>query len=980
MLSDMQKIATPNIEQVEAAQDELDALRERAEAFSKTFANAKYEKGEAQTFLIHLCQVFGLDSVRSVSLEHRVQKATGKGMEFVDGFFPGLLLVEMKSSGKDLQAAYEQAQGYVSLLKNPEEMPRYIMVCDFQQFHLYDLQAKAGITPIEFRLADLRSHVDSSLAFLSSYERVYQDVQVRITTRAAGTLTHLHDALKAARYPQKDMQTFLVRTLFCLFAEDTELFGSPDHPTPFYSLIEQSQSNAQYLGDAINRVFTRLNTAPEERDPTPYTQLTPAEQAVYHFPYVNGDLFAAPISPANFDEATRQALLKCCDTDWSLISPDIFGTMFQNLMHWDDEAAGGKGGKRRDFGAHYTSERNILRAIRPLFVDALTEELKAARSETKPSERKRALLALYDKLPTLTFLDPACGCGNFLVVAYRELRRIEMELIAELFSKGGQSKGLLDVQDTAKVNVSQFYGIELDPTAAEIATVAMWLTDHQLNRQAAERFGRARASIPLERSPHIAKGKNALQLNWDTLLPAAQCCYIVGNPPFLGYKQQSKAQKDDMALVFAGHPNHGVLDYVSAWYVKAAAQMRANPAIKAAFVSTNSITQGEQVSLLWQPLVQAGVHIHFAHRTFKWSNEGSSVAAVHCVIVGFGMEKPRKCSLWDYRDDNIREAKPLRTRRINAYLVDAPHVWIHKTRKTISGVAELNYGSEPREGGYLLLTHEEKAQALEASPELSRYIRKFISADDFINNTYRWCYWLEGVDKNEYADNLVLKSRLSSVRKFRSASLQKAAKLAAKTPELFVSIRQPKSKYLLIPIVSSENRLFVPIAYVDKNTIASNAVFTLEKASIYQFAILCSSMHNAWMRATCGRLESRYRYSNTIVYNNFPWPEVDKTQAAAIVTISAAGQAVLDARAKHKGKSLAWLYNPETMPSNLQAAHDDLDDAVDEAYAYFGGNEDPPRVAFLFERYQQLTTLIPQDDEPLEPNAAPRSKRKPATT
>ncbi len=973
----MPKSSPPSPTLDTAAQDELNALRERAEAFSKVFAHKSYEKGEAQSFIIHLCQVFGLDSVRSVSLEHRVQKASGKGMEFVDGFFPGLLLVEMKSSGKDLQAAYEQAQGYVSLLKNPEEMPRYILVCDFQIFHLYDLQAKGGInstpSPSEFRLADLRQHVDTTLAFLSTYERVYQDVQVRITTRAAGTLTHLHDALKAARYPQKDMQTFLVRTLFCLFAEDTELFGEPDYPTPFYRLVEQSQSNAQYLGDAINRVFTRLNTAPEARDPTPYAQLTPAEQAVYHFPYVNGDLFAAPISPANFDETTRLALLKCCDTDWSLISPDIFGTMFQNLMHWDDEAAGGKGGKRRDYGAHYTSERNILRAIRPLFVDALTEELKAARSETKPSERKRALLVLYDKLPTLTFLDPACGCGNFLVVAYRELRRIEMELIAELFSKGGQSKGLLDVQDTAKVTVSQFYGIELDATAAEIATVAMWLTDHQLNRQAAERFGKARPSIPLRRSAHIAKGQNALQLDWNSLLPAAQCSYIVGNPPFLGKAFQSAEQKADMALVFGNNHKHSLLDYVAAWYIKAANHMRVNPKIKAAFVSTNSITQGEQVAILWQPLIQAGIHIQFAHRTFKWTNEGSSVAAVHCVIVGFGMEKPRKCSLWDYLNNDDDDGRFVRAKRLNPYLVDAPVIALENRRLPLCSAPPIVFGNMPNDGSYLLLDDLDKENLIKNEPLAKQWIKPIVSAREFLNNEKRWCLWLKHPSSSDWQDLPLITERVEAVRQYRLASTRASTVALAKTPHLFGEIRQPSGKYILIPRVSSENRQYVPMGFFDGTIIVSDTCLSVNStASVYHFGVLSSTFHNAWLRATGGRLKSDYRYSAGIVYNNFPWPEAGAEQAA----IEAAGQAVLDARAKHKGKSLAWLYNPETMPSNLQAAHDDLDDAVDEAYAYFGGNEDAPRVAFLFERYQQLTTLIPQDDELPEPKPVKR-KAKP---
>ncbi len=1001
--------------------DPMELLRERAEVFSKTFAHAAYEKQQAETFIIKLCDVFGLDSVRNVSLEHRVKKASGKGMNFIDGFFPGLLLIEMKSAGEDLDKAYEQAKGYVGLLKNMEEMPLYILVCDFQTFHLYDLREKSsGVahavatttsmpTPTVFTLADLRNHVavDESLGFLSSYERVYQDVQVRISTRAANVLTHLHDALKASRYPNDDMQTFLVRILFCLFADDTGIFNasidSPEEANlpdfteqPFCDLVQKSHSNGEYLGDAIARMFTRLNTAGtfSERNPAPYEKLTAGEKAMYYFPYVNGDLFGAipAIATANFDEQNRRALLDCCATDWSLISPDIFGTMFQNLMHHDDEVAGKKSGKRREHGAHYTSERNILRVIRPLFMDDLYAEFKQAKAVLvaevdrkfqesgkglTPAARKKAcadLVVLYKKLPTLTLLDPACGCGNFLVVAYRELRRLEAELIGDIFDEKSQGKGLLDIKTLSKVTVEQFYGIELDPTAAEIAKVALWLTDHQLNRQLAERFGTSRPTIPLTKAAHIAKGQNALQLDWSDVLPAAQCHYLVGNPPFIGKAFQSEAQKADMALVLGSRKNHNLLDYVSAWYVKAAAHMKINPSIKAAFVSTNSITQGEQVSALWQPLIQAGVFIHFAHRTFKWTNEGSSVAAVHCVVIGFAAEKPQKCRLWDYAKNDDELGRMLRAKRINPYLVDAPLVTLENRRQPLSDAPPIVFGNMPNDGGHLLLTDAEKQTMLKQEPLAAQWIKPIVSAREFLNNEKRWCLWLKDANNNSWEQLTQIAKRVESVRQYRLASTRASTVALAKTPHLFGEIRQPSGKYILIPRVSSEHRQYIPIGFFDGTIIVSDTCLSANStANIYHFAVLTSLMHNAWMRAVCGRLESRYRYSASIVYNNYPWPQdLDK---ATQKTIEAAGQAVLDARAKHKGKSLAWLYNPETMPSNLQDAHDAVDEAVDDAYAYFGGNEDAPRVAFLFEKYQKLTTLLPQEDEPADDKVVKKTKK-----
>jgi hypothetical protein len=429
----------------------------------------------------------------------------------------------------------------------------------------------------------------------------------------------------------------------------------------------------------------------------------------------------------------------------------------------------------------------------------------------------------------------------------------------------------------------------------------------------------------------------------------------VGNPPFLGYTQQNKAQKDDMALVYGNAQGTGVLDYVTAWYVKAFAQMKANPHIKAAFVSTNSITQGEQVSVLWQPLFEQGLHIHFAHRTFKWSNEGSGVAAVHCVIVGFGMEKPKKCDLWDYTAHIAGDGKLSKTRRINAYLVDAPSIFLDKRRKPLqTDVTDMIFGSKPTDGGHLLLKPEEEKAIRETDPIAAQYIRPFLGAEEFLNNTPRYCLWLAEVTAQDIANSTELNRRIEAVRAMRLASTKVPTQKLAEVPHLFGEIRQPKDKYLLVPLHSSENRAFIPIGFFDSNVICGNANSLIPKATLYHFGILNSTMHNAWTRAVCGRIKSDYRYSNTIVYNNYPWP---KTTKAHMAVIEAAGQAVLDARAKHTGKSLAWLYNPETMPKNLQAAHDLVDEAVDEAYGYEKGNDDTSRVAYLFELYEKLTAV-----------------------
>ncbi len=948
MNSRLNKKATKTDDQ--ALQDDLN---NRAETFSKQFASASYEMGQAQNFIRELCAVYGLNYLRSVDFERRIQKASGRGINRIDGFFPGLLLVEMKSAGQDLAEAYEQAKGYLPLLKNPAEKPRYILVSDFQNLHLYDLQAEAQQPPLCFALAHFREHVNA-LDFLLGYERVYQQLQEQITQKAATTLGALHDAVKADRYPQVDLQTLLVRILFCLFAEDTGIFGEDK---PFKKLIASSQSDGRGLGAMLNQLFLRLNTSDEARaKEPPFADLTPEEQDVHGFPYINGDLFSRAIAPGNFRAGTREALLQCCQTDWSEISPDIFGNLFQYIMHWEDEAASGKTQKRREFGAHYTSERNILRSIRPLFIDGLYEELQQARGDQK------ALTALHVKLRQITVLDPACGCGNFLVVTYRESRYLEALVLQALAE-------LEKTRRAPECNVDQFYGIEIDPTAVEIATVAMWLTDHQMNLQLG-----ASPRIPLRSKARIVCA-NALRIDWNEVIPAGQCRYIVGNPPFLGYTQQSTEQKADMEQVFTaqGYTSYGALDYVSAWYVKALGMMRQNPEVQTAFVSTNSITQGEQVAVLWQPLMAQGLHIRFAHRTFQWSNEGAGVAAVHCVIVGMTMQKPARCKLWDYGDDIRGEGRLLPARRINGYLVDGPALFIDKRRKPICPVTEMTKGSQPTDGGHLLLSPQETQAIRTTDPLAAQYIRQFLGADEFINKLERYCLWLVDSSEEERYASPEIARRIQAVRDMRLASTKAATKRLAELPHLFGEIRQTQKNYVVVPRHSSENRRFIPLGFFDASVICGDANSMIPNATQYEFGMLCSTMHNAWMRTVCGRLESRYRYSNTIVYNNYPWPQNLTPEARAAV--EQAAESVLDARDAHPDKSLAWLYNPDTMPANLRDAHDALDVAVDDAYNYMGRDDDADRVAFLFERYRELTTLLPSATE--EAHVPDTKKRKP---
>jgi hypothetical protein len=613
---------------------------------------------------------------------------------------------------------------------------------------------------------------------------------------------------------------------------------------------------------------------------------------------------------------------------------------------------------RRNLGAHYTSEANILKLIKPLFLDELHAEFERVKGH------RNKLFEFHKKLRQLTFFDPACGCGNFLVISYRELRELELKVLRadhELSAHKGQLT--VDVNALIGVNVDQFYGIEIEEFPAQIAQVALWLVDHQMNLRVSEEFGLYFARIPLKSSPGV-RHANALRLDWNEVLPAERCTYLLGNPPFLGKTYQSKEQKADLAAVMHGIHGAGDLDFVCGWYVLAAQYMQSNTGTQAAFVSTNSITQGEQVAVLWGEIQRLGMHTHFAHRTFQWSNEASGKAAVHCVIVGFGPEDQSGKTIYEYEDiKGLPHAVPVK--RINAYLVDAPDVLLNKRRAPICKVPEMTYGSKPTDGGHLLMDEADKNALLAEDPQAAKWIRPFLGAEEFINSKQRWCLWLVDCPPKELRHMPEVMKRVQAVKEMRMASSDKQTQLDAGTPTLFQKIRQPSSNYLLIPLHSSENREYVPLGFCNAEIICGNANSMIPDATLFHFGIMTSAMHNAFMRFTCGRLESRFRYSNTIVYNNFPWPGFageplnDKHRNA----IEQAAQCVLDARAQFASSSLADLYDPLTMPPALLKAHQKLDAAVDAAYQPSGGKKtyasDAERVAFLFELYQRITSILP---------------------
>lgn len=969
-------------------------IRDRSLAFSREWAEESSEDAEAKSFWDGFFNVFGITRRRVASFEAPVKKGDGHG-GFIDLLWKGVLLVEHKSRGKDLDRAVKQAFEYFPGLKE-RDLPRYVLVSDFARFRLYDLEipptpplTKGGDVPAsrgdftEFTLADLSKNIQL-FGFIAGYQTRSFGQQDPVNIQAAEKLGKLHDLLKSSGYEGHPLEVLLVRLLFCLFAEDTALFER----CQFQDYLEQRTSeDGSDLGMHLTKLFQVLDSPPERRS-------SALDEQLAAFPYVNGQLFGETLLIPDCTRTMREALLDCCALDWSRISPAIFGSLFQSIM---DTIA------RRNLGAHYTSETNILKLIRPLFLDELWVEF------NKIKNNRNKLFEFLKKLGKLTFFDPACGCGNFLVIAYRELRLLELEVLRHVRQN---DQLMLDVFELIGVNVDQFHGIEIEEWPARIAEVALWLTDHQMNLKVSEEFGQYYARLPLKKAPHIVHG-NALQLDWQDVVPAWRLSYLLGNPPFVGSKMLDDKQRAEVAAVFSDLKGAGVLDYVACWYRKAAEYMAnsivgfdsAQPTIRslsgvegnirAAFVSTNSITQGEQVGILWPDLLRRGVRIQFAHRTFQWSSEARGKAAVHCVIIGFGLQDVADKWLFDY-DTPKSEPHAIKAANINPYLVDGPDVVLQSRSKPLCSVPEIGIGNKPIDGGHYLFTTEERDAFLKLEPAAGKWFRCWLGADEFINGYERWCLWLGDCPPDELRKMPEAMKRVAAVRQVRLASKSAPTRKIADTPTRFHVENMPKGNYLVVPKVSSERRVFIPIGFMSPETFCSDLVFIITNATLYHFGILSSTMHNAWMRAVCGRLESRYRYSAGIVYNNFPWPEPNEKQQTAIET---AAQAVLDARARYmptpfgsgfdfaqstpqraepvdqrtepvgersRTATLADLYDPLTMPPDLVKAHQALDKAVDAAYACTEPGRsgrtnfktEAERVTFLFERYQQLTAPL----------------------
>jgi hypothetical protein len=891
-------------------------IESRAIEFAAKWQGETYEKGESQSFWGDFLNVYGIDRRRHGAFFEYAIKKTGGKQGFIDLFWPGYFLAEQKSAGRDLIKATGQAYDYLPAMPD-HDLPQAIVVCDFAEFQVRILETNQTAS---FTLDQFPRHVrifgfliDDSSKFLADEDPVNR--------KAAEGMARLHNQLEENRYRGRDLELLLVRLVFCLFADDAHIFERNSFAN---FLRNRTRDDGSDLGPLLVRLFDVLNTPLEDRQ-------TNLDADLMAFPYINGGLFEQPIRTPDFNSEMRRSLLTAVLLDWAKVSPAIFGSMFQGVM---DEK------ERRNLGAHYTSEKNILRVIQPLFLDDLYAEFERVRHSRSQLER------FHTKLGTLNFLDPACGCGNFLVITYRELRKLEHRVVLEL-TKGQQ---VLDVRSMLHVDVNQMHGIEIEEFPSLIAQTALWLTDHQMNLEASKLLGQHYVRLPLTASANIVHA-NALTTDWRTVVPPEELNYILGNPPFIGSKLMTAANRSELLALFPNLNSAGNLDFVSAWYAKSVEIMKANPKIQTALVSTNSITQGEQVALLWRQLVNDGVLINFAHRTFKWTNDASGVAAVFCVIVGFALERRRYRRIFDYPD--IRgEPLEVAASNINPYLVDAPTMFIGSRSRPLSSVPEMSFGNMPNDGGHLFVSKEE-VDSLEVVVR-ETLIRRFVGAYEFINGKERYCLWMDDAPLSLLRTSNFVRERIEATRTYRMNSVRAATRKLADSPNRFGEIRQPSAgNYIVVPRHSSESRSYIPLGLLGHEVIVGDSCLFIPDATIFDLGILTSNMHMAWVRAVCGRLKSDYRYSKDIVYNNFPWPETTDDQKQRLGELA---QGILDARANHPESNLADLYDPLTMPSDLRKAHDAVDRYVDRLYRKQPFDSDADRVAHLFTLYQKLTT------------------------
>ena len=995
-----------------------------AKKFSEDWKDKGYEKGESQKFWLDLlCNVFGIkDFANFVYFENQIkEKFTDKTItNFIDIYIPSTkVMIEQKSIDKDLREPirqsdgtllnpFQQARKYISGLPLSQH-PRWVVTSNFKSFLVYDMENPNG-EPEEILLENLEKEF-YRLSFITDQGSVHLKKELEVSKKAGDIIGEIYDAIlkqyKDADNPSpatlKSLNMLCVRIVFCLYAEDAGIFG---HKSIFGDYLKQFE--AKDLRRALLDLFQVLDQKEDERDEY-------LEESLAAFPYVNGGLFTEEdktIPPLT--EEIKELLVKHASNefDWSEISPTIFGAIFESTLNPET---------RRSGGMHYTSIENIHKVIDPLFLDDLKAEFEELKQIKNAANRIEKVKEFHKRLGTLKFLDPACGSGNFLTETYLSLRKLGNECIKVELNIGEGELGLTyQAEDLIQISIQQFYGIEINDFAAVVAKTALWIAESQMMKETSKIIEKDLKFLPLHTYANIIEG-NALRIDWESVVPKSDLNYILGNPPFVGYAYQSKEQKDDLESVMKGFGKN--IDYVAGWYYKAA-QMMQGTQIKAALVSTNSITQGEQVTAIWKPMFEHfGMHFDFAYRTFRWDSEANINAHVHCVIIGFSCKKERHTDsqaakaaisitsmqneakphselLTQFQKESkkdfplgksnpcgnkkifLNESQFIEAKNINGYLLDAPDIFIENSKKPLCDVSEMQKGSIPVDGGNLIIEAEDYEDFINKEPQAKQFIKPLVGSEEFINNKKRWCLWLVGANPADLKKCPLIMERVQKVKEMRLASTKEATRKFADYPTRFMELRQPETDYLLVPRVSSEQRRYIPIGYMPKDVISTDANMVLPNATLYHFGVLTSNVHNAWMRAVAGRLEMRYRYSNTIVYNNFPWPQqfkidnsklkmengkwtlsgedllADKKELSIVhsqLSIINTAQAILDARAKYPDSSLADLYDETLMPPELRKAHQANDRAVMAAYGFSTKMTESECVAELFKMYESLT-------------------------
>ena len=914
-----------------------------AKAFAEYWKDKGYEKGESQAFWLSLLrEVFGVqEPEKLIRFEDQVKldKSTG----FIDGFIADThVMIEQKSADKGLNAAikqsdgslltpFQQAKRYSAELPYSDR-PRWIVTCNFREFYVYDMEKPHG-EPEKIKLCDLEKEY-YRLAFLVEQGNTHVQREMEISIKAGEVVGLLYDGLlKQYKNPEdpetlKSLNKLCVRLVFCLYAEDAGIFGKH---LMFHDYMAQFAVKDMRKG--LRQLFKVLNQRAEDRD----EYLADDDPLLAAFPYVNGGLFAdedAVIPP--FTEELRDLLLRraSADFDWSEISPTIFGAVFESTLNPET---------RRSGGMHYTSIENIHKVIDPLFLDGLKKELEEIQAIEVWKTKEKSLTAFQKKLASLEFLDPAAGSGNFLTESYLSLRRLENIVIDELH-RGQMSMDA--VTDPIQVSIAQFHGIEINDFAVTVAKTALWIAESQMMRETEKILVMDLDFLPLKTNANIVEA-NALRIDWESVVDKSKLNYIMGNPPFVGGMYMSTTQKSDIIDVMEGFKSAGELDYVAGWYKKSADLME-NTSIHAAFVSTNSICQGQQATTLWANLLRRGVIINFGHQTFIWDSEASIKAHVHCIIVGFSYHRDSETVLYSAAGTGKLVSN------INQYLTEGPTVIVESKSTPLCNVPPIRFGSMPRDGGGFILSEEEKDELIKKEPTAAKWIRSYLGAEEFLKNKKRYCLWLLGASPAEIAKCPTVKERIQRVRDFRLASKAAATRKFADTPSLFCQIAQPsEGSYIPVPETSSGRRKYIPMGFLDCDVIASNLLFLIPNADLYHFGVLESNVHMAWMRTVCGRLKSDYRYSKDIVYNNFPWPAPTDEQKALIEQTA---QGILDARALYPDASLADLYDELTMPPELRKTHQQNDRAVMAAYGFpVKDFTESDCVAALMRMYQELS-------------------------